>query len=366
MHPYALSGAIAPSKQVDDEVGRLWSDLFQCGAGALDQRIARLSNLHLRLLLYGAWARLQCPKCRFILERLFAHWGPANHGRLAWGALILENGGAGFRAAAVRGAADAQSPAGEAVAQAALPFDDCIGRYRRGGKTFQEWLSEFRGLIDADGVISRELRRRLLAEASAGPPPETEDTICRWLNECYLETERSEWYEAFLCRTATFGWDARSPLMVAIVGRFGAPGRHEPFWARLDEAVCSAVRRWILDRKLTDFLEGERLAFWRNYLQRMTDIYPLGKEAIVVVLPHVIAIQFKEMGRATYMFPRQLLTRFRAYKGMQSYQSAALYREVLDQNGAGKTLGRYEHRGYGWQGPARWEVDRVLREAGDA
>jgi hypothetical protein len=366
MHPYAPSGAIAPSERVETEVGHLWSTLLETAPEAVETRIAGLSDMQVLLMLYGAPRRLERSECRFILDRLFAQRKPAGHDLLAWEGIVLGNGGEGFRAAALRCAAEVQSAAGVAVARAALPFDECIGRYRRSGTTFEEWLDEFRGLIDEKGLLARTLRRRLLAEVATSPLREDELTICRWLTDCYVESERSEWFGAFLRRTATQGWNARSPLMIALVGRFGAPRRHEPFWARLGEAVCSAVQRWILDRQLANFLEGERLAFWRNYLQPMTEIYPLGKEAIVVGFPHAIAIQFKEMGRATYLFPRRLLTRFRAYEGMRSYQIAALYQEVLKANRDGKTLGRYEHRGYYWQESASYEVDRVLDESGNA
>jgi hypothetical protein len=367
-HPYALSGAIAPSEQVDAEVGRLWDEVLRCGSGSLEELIARLTELQVRLLLYGGTTRVGRADCRVVLDRLFMLRNPEGHDRLAWTALVLGNGGDGLREAAGRCATGLKGAVAMVVAQARLPFDECIGHYRRAGTSFLEWLNEFRGLVLPDGLISREVRRRLLAEASEGLPSEHEVTICNWLKECYVESEKRNWYAAFLRRTAAKGWNARSPIMIAIVGRFGHPRLQDPFWAQLDSEVCDAVQRWILDQKLTEFLSGERLEFWRAYVNKkeIKELYPLGSEAIVIVFQSVLAIQFKEMGRATYLFARQLLTRFRAYEGMHADQTAALYREVLDQNGAGKALGRYEHRGYGWQGSARWEVDRVLREAGDA
>jgi hypothetical protein len=94
--------------------------------------------------------------------------------------------------------------------------------------------------------------------------------------------------------------------------------------------------------------EGERVAFWRDFLPQIVGSIPtVARDAVFIVFKKWFAVEFVSMGRATYMFPLGQLKRLSKLSGY------TLYNAVLTT----PAIGSFKHQGINWQG-------RLARPAG--
>lgn len=187
------------------------------------------------------------------------------------------------------------------------PFDAYLGR---AGVSAEE-----------GGGLWREAWRLLLAHGTRGalvaqPSGVLEDRLIRggWgledrvrFGRHYLVTipGPGEWVE---------------PILEWVLASFGEPAtpdsrlRHQdPFWEPLPATVKEAFRRWLLTREVVRFFEGERAEFWKHYVQEgnVRDVrLILDGQGFMLDFGGFGVIEFKQIGNAAYLYPREV---FRAY-----------------------------------------------------
>ena len=351
-HPYAASGVVAPSARTDFDSRAIWDALLAAPIGSLPKRIATLSTLQVSLLLYGAHSRLADPKSLQVLAALFEQHEPQRAGRVAWQALLLSNGGPEFR-----------NPARAYLISIDSPWKRIVDDERPLTKTLSVYLNarrKFDAFFD-DGVfpgghpeITRVIKRALIWPPFQDRVLEKEGipTIDGWLNEVCVDSERVAWFRNYVERGATVEFPNSDPVMNSIAGRFGEPSQGGSFWSGISQRAVDAFERWLRNLQLTHSLgEGERLQFWRGYLDRMTQtVESRGRTAVLICFPGWFAVQFKEMGKATYMFNQAHLAAFK------KFDDVSLYRAVLTQ----RSIGRYTHMGSYWPYTARGVVNALL------
>lgn len=358
-HPYAASGAVARSTRADVDSHALWVRLMALGGAERDAAIKALSRREESLLLYGARARLANDPALALLADVFTIRALTTRASIAWEAWLASNGNNAFR-----DAAEAATAGGPAARTARLllsvqrPLDEVCRLYCTQALPFHAWSSQPEVQLDRPSVLSRIIRQRLLRFEFVHAVVEREgmQTLEAWLEECLVDSDRVNWFGRYLSETDPRRWGREDAILLRILARFQPPDKKQPFWDGVPTAAVTAFNNWLKDRALTHLLgEGERVQFWRQFLPQMVRCEDSRcGEAVFICFDQWFAVQFKAMGRATYMFhmsDRMLLRR---------HAGNVLYARILDRQAY--AVGRYEHRGEYWQATARAEVLRVLRE----
>lgn len=359
-HPIPLQGEIFECARADHDAAALWNRLCAFRDERLDRALLTLEPIEERLLLYGAPPRLLDQGCVAVLARLFTHRQPSGRGLLAWEALVISNGDAAFRTSALEYARNRSTPPGwAAFAEAAQPLDLMLRSITASRVPLDQWLNRPENALSARPILVRFLKRKLLVPPylSDSCQRETPNTLAEWANAVLLDDERRQWYTDFLLTTSGSGWDANHRVLEDICNRYGIPTQARPFWDELPLKVVEAVNLWLKDRELTDSLGvGDRLRFWRRFLPWIEKSFrSRSGDAVFICLDNWFAVQYREMGRATYMFENKHLIVLRRL------DEPALYNRILRYHRAGWSIGRYEHRGLSWEFDAQREVMRVLK-----
>jgi hypothetical protein len=348
-HPYARSGIVAKSARADSDSGIVWSKLLSAGA-SLDGVIRGLSKLEESLVVYGALSRLENDTLD-ILTSFFRLRRPERAEKLAWYCLLLTNGREDFRDLALGYIQRTGKAEMIEVAKSPQPLSSLGSVYLRSSSMLEGWSSR---QVVALPILNRKFKRLLLENPHKRTTLEIEgiDTVDEWLQEVLLDSERVRWFRDYLTESETLEWPIDDPVLSRIVSRFKEPSDGGIFWLGVSGEVVQAFERWLLNLKLTDFLhEGERVQFWRHFLDRMTDAFESrDRTAVFVCFPNWFAVQFKEMGRATYMYKQEYFRRFRYL------DDVSLYSALLGNNWSG----RYTHQGQYWQWRAKAEVNGMF------
>lgn len=354
LHPYAASGAVARSERADRDSAAIWDQLESAGARRAELIIG-LSRVQESLAIYGASSRLNANTLD-VLADLFRLRSPRKAGKLAWQCLLLSDGRDEFRQSAVAYLSRLNRDDLVPIAHAARTMNALAATYGASADRFEIWFRKQRAQHTA---VKRQTMRLLLSKPFRSRVIDREgiDEIDNWLQTAFVDSERIEWFRFYLIDANPHMWPANDAVMGRIISRFGEPSEHS-FWQTIPDRVIAAVKRWLLDASLTEFLgEGERVEFWRNFLDRMIDAaQSRERTAVFVCFDGWFAIQFKEMGRATYMFH----TRY--FRRLRYLDDTTLYQTILDNRAyAG---GRYTHQGYHWQWRARSEVNGMFTRYG--
>jgi hypothetical protein len=243
------------------------------------------------------------------------------------------------------------------IAQASQPLDVVAGMYRRASQPFARWsTSEDVGLNERP-VVVKAIKRHLLTPQYMPNVrlKENADAVEEWLESCYNDSEQIEWFRNDLIATHRSSWRVNDPVLQLTTRRFEIPSRGRPFWDSLPKSAIDAVELWLKDVELTQLLrddEGPRVRFWREFLPQIKGLHEAWHEAAVFICFDTwFAVQFRDPGVATYMFPRSWLT------SMARMNVVRLIAQVR----AGGHVGRYVQQGTYWQENARHEVRRVMR-----
>jgi len=312
------------------------------------------------LVLYGARVRLADPNALTALGIVFESRTPPDHGLLAWEAFLASDGAAAFREHARRYVfGRASSRAWRVLVGSKQPLLEASRLYLNQATPFAAWASQQEIQLEKPTVLVRQLQRLLLEPATLREVVAREGTTCieAWIDGCFVESERVLCFRRYLVEIPAKGWPRDDQVIRRILDRFDLPGRARPFWDGFPVAIINAVNNWLKDRSLTDLLgEGDRVQFWREFLPWIVSCESSkGEEAVFIRFKEWFAVQFKVMGRATYMLDRTHWT------SLRRLDASSLYTGIL----AKRSIGRYEHRGYYWQESARLEVLRVMRGEGD-
>lgn len=360
-HPVAASGEVASSSVSDGRASEIWRVLLSMDGERLRGHVVALTPANVRLALYGAATILADEG---VLERLAVVLelrGGLYHRRspVAWIALLLSDGDTRFRPGADEYLGTRPDVRyWHSLIASPRPLTALLQNYLGSNTTFDDWWASPRIALSRYHSVESALLRRLLLSESVDVllTREIAATIDRWLAAAMNETERVEWHQRYVTHSNSARWKPADPFLDRILERYRTPDDGHSFWAQIPDVRQRAFVRWLRDRELTSLLgEGERVEFWRRFLADVVrSMESADGAAVFIIFPTWIAVQFKEMGKATYLLSRDHLIALRRLAASQ------LYRYVLDH----ESLGRYAHQGGYWQHHAQIEVRRVMDAAG--
>lgn len=356
-HPFAASGDIAPSAATDARTSEIWNRLRALEGDRLRNFVTTLRTTDVRLACYGASPILAEDGVVERLAVVLELRGEAYFRRspVAWIAYLLSDGDRRFSTAARTYLGTRPDiPNWHALSAEERPLSYLKQEYLDGTKPFEEWWASPRVALGRYHILERVLLRRLLTDENADAllARETAGTIDRWLNIALSERERVEWHGRYVAQSDAARWRPTDPFLERVLDRYRTPNDGHSFWEAVPEARRRAFIRWLRDRELTSLLgEGERVHFWRRFLTDVErSVESMDGAAVFIIFPTWFAVQFKETGKATFMFSRNHVI------AVRRLAEAQLYRYVLEHH----SLGRYTHQGGVWQYNAQREVRRVM------
>lgn len=369
-HPYSSSGLIADVPRVTADVQALWSELLGLRGPARTERVIRLTRHEVRLLMHSAVSRLKVEGAVGLLAEVLAAHQPEGSGKLAWLLFLLTEGrqelvslarpyaGREHAAARLHGMLlDTGAPSTRALR---------IMREARRGESLEAWLAHPHVALAEYPEFVGALKRRMLepAEVAETNRREASVNIARWAVEAIPAADLADWYRGFLEATCQGPrWPNNHVVIEAIVAAYKEPTAGSPFWTRVSPGAREAVSLWAMDRHLTELLgEGERVAFWRRFLVEVRGArFNVDKCVVLIAFEGWVAVQFKFTGTATYLLRAKVGL---GLSGKDEQAIAKYVRDRRDQPSRGY-LGRYEHRGYYWEGEAERQVRLVMRTLAD-
>jgi len=168
----------------------------------------------------------------------------------------------------------------------------------------------------------------------------------------YLNTLRiqSKWHE---------------PILLYIAKHYGRPANpdqiEDAFWHVVDENVKSEFLKWYITKQITDFFEGERADFWR-YFVKIRSVHDVRKilngDGFMLDFGAFGVIEFKAIGNAAYVYPRDMFKRF--------WSTAQRYSNPSDFKVPNRTVnyqfwdGRIIHSG-NWQPRNRGRIEGLTK-----
>jgi hypothetical protein len=358
-HPYAASGTVARTARADRDSALLWERLTSLDPERLHATVRALEKRDERLLLYSVSGRLNDTASREVLRCVYGQRKPATHDAIAWWALLLSNGAADFREAAVRFASGPTArPMWRQWVSQARPLDSIASHYKWSKGAFDRWVKSHDVGLESRSDFQSLIKRTLLEAKHLCDTCtiEREQVVLEWTEEVFSFAEREAWMVSYLAETYRRRWSTQNAIVASIVKRYGTPEQDRPFWNAISADVKRAVETWLKDRELTARLgegeHGERVAFWRQFLPFATNLFVSRCEtAVFIRFDRWFAVQFVYTGRATYLFDNSHLM------VMRRRESNGLYSTVLTT----PSLDKYEHRGRFWSASAEAVVRRVMR-----
>lgn len=369
-HPYTADGEVHASSRVDADAARLWDRLCALSGDtdALAGAVRALTRQTERVLLYGAAARLEQPRCLDVLAAVYRLRSPEGERALAlgWELWLLTDGVPAFQGPAARYVSryPARTAWSDLVQLGVAPLSRAAATVERTRTPLEGWAAA-PGVAFADRThVMRALRRKLLhpGRLIATVAREGGTTVVRWMEQVLNDGERADGYVLYLNATWRSEWRVDDALVLAILQRYGEPRLGRDFWGAVEPGAVAAVESWIKLVELTKLLgegeHGERVSFWRKFLPQIRSfVSNRDKEAVLICFDRWIAVQFVRPGVATYLYPSSFLTGFKRLEGQRL---AAKVREMarIDEH-----LDRYEQRGLveTWQSAAEWTVREVMR-----
>jgi hypothetical protein len=168
----------------------------------------------------------------------------------------------------------------------------------------------------------------------------------------YLNTLRiqAKWYE---------------PLLDFIVKRYDRPANpdqiEDAFWHGVDDDAKSEFLKWYITKQITDFFEGERADFWRYFvkIRSVRDVRKiLNGDGFMLDFGSFGVIEFKMIGNAAYVYPRDIFRRF--WITAQRYSIPSSFKERTKTVSDLYWDGRIIHSG-DWQPHARARIEKLIK-----
>lgn len=162
-------------------------------------------------------------------------------------------------------------------------------------------------------------------------------------------------------------------ILEFIENKFGSPEPPDPnepietpFWKKILPPVKQEFRQWQMLREIQSFFEGERANFWRKYVEKglinqVTRMSGVG--GFMLDFGHFGVIEFKSVGNAAYVYPRDV---FKSFWLLADYSTNPGY--YKDRT---KTIrhrhypfwdGRIIHGG-GWQDDTDKKINSLLKSS---
>lgn len=360
-HPYSSTGTIARSQKADSDAGDLWKRLLDLPEPEQRAVVARLSRLEVGLLAYGSSAHLGEPAGVRLLR-----FAALEHEQFSTYKVVVElfvagNGDPGFAGSASKHANRREHPYWQRLTRHGKPLVALCEDYLNSTNDLEGFLQDPEVGFASSVTILKSARRMLLTPTMVGRTLKREGVRKweHWFTLEYSEEEREQWFIWYLQTDLAHQWAPKDAILRAIHLRHGAPDSSQIFWSKAGPELLKKFKRWLLDSQLTDVLgESDRTLFWRDFLHSVTECWP-SKDSTALFIQGIgwYAVQFVEMGRATYIFP-DIVPR-----PPRTLLRNELYSRVL-RNRA-NSIGRYEHRRSNWQHHARSVVRRIIRTYSD-
>lgn len=359
-HPYAASGRIARSETADRDSSDLWHRIIALPAVEWPNALNQLTRLEIGLLAYGASARIGEARALDVLRAAVRTIATFAMHRVVFEAYVITSGDATFADSAIAHAEVAGPKLWRFVAGSNDPLHSLRVAYEASSLRLEGWLESDDVRLSRSSHVRRVLRRELLR------PPNVSAIVAReeageWERWHALEFPGDagiDWYVAYMRAETAHRWMADDVVLRAFHRVHGAPSATSRTWEKVPVELSERFALWLLNANLTDVLgETDRVRFWRGFLRSIVACWPSrDSSAVFVQMKGWFAVQFVEMGRATYMFLGEVPRPWR------HLDIDDLYFQVRQ----GGRVGRYEHRGRDWQADAHREVLRVTRSHGSS
>ncbi len=107
------------------------------------------------------------------------------------------------------------------------------------------------------------------------------------------------------------------PILNFIAKRYGRPANsnqiEDAFWHGVDDDVKDEFLKWYITKQIIDFFEGVRADFWRYFVNKryVRDVQEiLNGDGFMLDFGSFGVIEFKTIGNAAYVYPRDVYRRF--------------------------------------------------------
>ena len=140
-------------------------------------------------------------------------------------------------------------------------------------------------------------------------------------------------------------------------------GLETPFWKKISEPVKQEYRTWLMLQQVEEFFEGERAAFWKGFVElgrirRVREI--LGGDGFMLDFFRFGIIEFKHVGNAAYVYPREIFDFYWNQARYKGHPSLFKDKERTLRHQAYRTWdGRIIHR-ENWKYETRKMINRLL------
>jgi len=159
------------------------------------------------------------------------------------------------------------------------------------------------------------------------------------------------------------------PILDLVEREYGLPrdssdktSYENPFWKVIKDSTKDELKKWLLKKRIEDFFgRDERSDFWKSYVEQglIQNAKPiLYKEGFMVDFGKFGVIEFKVIGNAAYVYPKDIFQRY--------WRDAARYYNPGDFKDRSRTIQTFGSEGRilhfdGWQSTARFRLQRLLR-----
>ncbi len=162
-------------------------------------------------------------------------------------------------------------------------------------------------------------------------------------------------------------------ILKYILAKWGKPNSpHETqkkesrFWSLVHQSAKDEFRRWLMLEEVETFFEGERADFWRHYVNSkfIRDVNNiLGGEGFMLDFGHFGVIEFKNVGNAAYIYPREIFRKF--WSSAEFWTNSPSHFKELSKTVRSKRMsgwdGRILHHA-GWEYTSKDRINTLMAE----
>ncbi|MDY0375318.1 MAG: hypothetical protein RBQ72_06260 [Desulfobacterium sp.] len=163
----------------------------------------------------------------------------------------------------------------------------------------------------------------------------------------------------------------KTPILEWIENRFDVPtldrentSLETPFWRKVDPGAKEEFARWVMEKRIEKFFEGERADFWKKFLRegkviRVREI--LQEDGFMIDFNKFGVIEFKQVGNAAYIYPKTEFSNF--WNRAQQYSHPGAFKnkhKTIRISSFPSWDGRIIHNRY-WEEDTVQKIQQLLR-----
>lgn len=162
-------------------------------------------------------------------------------------------------------------------------------------------------------------------------------------------------------------------ILEYIKNKWGVPNRPSSkkridhrFWDHVSESAKEEFKRWLMLAEVESFFEGDRAEFWRDFVKaaKVKDVNQiLSDEGFMLDFGHFGVVEFKNVGNAAYIYPKEVFKKF--WKGANFWSNDPSYFKEISQTMRSNKLPGWDGRILhfrGWQSIAKDRINTLLEE----